>query len=277
MSKAIYQPKGRAREYSPWACNLYIGCPNNCTYCFNKRGVLGSIMGGPNAVLKKCFKDEEDAYLTFVSELSKYRKDILRDGGLLFSFTSDPCLPKTKDLTFRCVAYAVLQEVPCLVLTKRADWILDKPEMSKAMSVFGDLLAVGFTLTGCDELEPGASVTSSNLKRIEAMRLLHAAGVRTFASIEPVIDFEKSFDMIRRSAPWCDHYKVGLLSGDRHAYDRYLMPFDLETFVFDVNEFLTEQKKPVYWKESVKAAIGHPIEDPCCVDETFNLFTLSRS
>ena len=76
MSKAIYRPKGRAREYSPWACNLYVGCQNDCTYCFNKRGVLGSIMGGPKAELKQCFKDEEDAVQTFVKELKKRQKDI---------------------------------------------------------------------------------------------------------------------------------------------------------------------------------------------------------
>lgn len=38
--KAIYQPKGAAREYSAWACNLYNGCSNQCDYCYCKRGVL---------------------------------------------------------------------------------------------------------------------------------------------------------------------------------------------------------------------------------------------
>ena len=32
--QVIYQPKGRALEYSELACNLYIGCANGCTYCF---------------------------------------------------------------------------------------------------------------------------------------------------------------------------------------------------------------------------------------------------
>lgn len=38
--KAVYQPNGKAREYSPWACNLYNGCPHNCKYCFNNHGVM---------------------------------------------------------------------------------------------------------------------------------------------------------------------------------------------------------------------------------------------
>ncbi len=35
--KAVYQPNGKAREYSPWL-NLYNGCPHNCKYCFTTTG-----------------------------------------------------------------------------------------------------------------------------------------------------------------------------------------------------------------------------------------------
>jgi DNA repair photolyase len=30
----IYVPKGKAREYSPLAANLYSGCDHNCDFCF---------------------------------------------------------------------------------------------------------------------------------------------------------------------------------------------------------------------------------------------------
>ena len=32
--KAIYNPKGKAGEYAPWACNFYTGCSNDCEYCY---------------------------------------------------------------------------------------------------------------------------------------------------------------------------------------------------------------------------------------------------
>ena len=32
--KAIYEPKGAAREYAPLACNLYRGCVHGCKYCY---------------------------------------------------------------------------------------------------------------------------------------------------------------------------------------------------------------------------------------------------
>jgi len=45
--KAIYEPKGRAKEYSNLALNIYNGCSFKCNYCF-----------GPD-ILKK---DREDYY-----------------------------------------------------------------------------------------------------------------------------------------------------------------------------------------------------------------------
>lgn len=30
----IYEPKGRAREYSPLALNYYKGCTHGCRYCY---------------------------------------------------------------------------------------------------------------------------------------------------------------------------------------------------------------------------------------------------
>ena len=30
----IYEPCGMAKEYSPLACNLYVGCSHCCRYCY---------------------------------------------------------------------------------------------------------------------------------------------------------------------------------------------------------------------------------------------------
>ena len=30
----IYEPKGKAREYSPLALNLYLECQHGCKYCY---------------------------------------------------------------------------------------------------------------------------------------------------------------------------------------------------------------------------------------------------
>jgi hypothetical protein len=75
-------------------------------------------------------------------------------------------------------------------------------------------IKVGATLTFRDPLksrqyEPGAAPPSD---RIHALREVHNAGVKTWASIEPVIDPEESLAIIEDSLPYVDQYKVGKLN-----------------------------------------------------------------
>lgn len=201
--KAIYNPSGAAKEYAPWACNFYTGCSNDCAYCYCKRGVMSHVWS-PAPMLKKCFKDEEHAIETFTTELEK-NIDQLREHGLFFSFTTDPMLPETLDFHMNAVCIAIDHDVPVQILTKRADfldyWIFSEksifnPEKKK-------LIAIGFTLTGHDELEPYAS---TNMERIKSMLYLHKQGFKTFASIEPVIDGPSAVCMINLISGWCDLY-----------------------------------------------------------------------
>ena len=141
-------------------------------------------------------------------------KDI-KTNGILFSFTTDPMLPETRDLTMDAVGYALSKGVPVQILTKDADWLSDFQRRCINNPIFGlskDKIAFGFTLTGCDDLEPHAS---PNQERIEAMRKLHSQGFKTFASIEPVVEPQKSIEMIEASKDCCDIFKVGLMSGKK--------------------------------------------------------------
>ena len=201
--KAIYEPSGKAAEYSPWACNFYTGCSNDCDYCYCKRGVMAHVWD-TTPRLKKCFKNEEHALRTFIKELEK-NLDAIKKTGIFFSFTTDPLLKETRALTWAAVTACQAYNVPVQLLTKcslQPDEIPDFPHKN--------LIAIGFTLTGADELEPGAS---TNEERIESMQRLHERGYKTFASIEPVIDPFKAEDIILSTLGICDLYKVGLISG----------------------------------------------------------------
>lgn len=202
--KAIYQPSGKAAEYSPWACNFFTGCSNNCDYCYCKLGHLGRIWS-KEPQLKKCFKDKEHAVKVFTRELFK-NLPALRATGIFFSFTTDPMLASNSSLTYTAAIIANDHRVPVQILTKRADFVDDLG----VEWLDSEYTAFGFTLTGSDELEPGAS---SNQERIEAMRKLHDRGFKTFASIEPVINPLEAIDMIEETLDFCDLYKVGLISG----------------------------------------------------------------
>jgi len=237
--KIIYQPSGKAAEYSHFAANFYLGCSNGCHYCYNNQGITSGVLGGLEVRLKKSLVDVKTAEQIFLAELAKWRDAIIKDGGLHFNFVSDPCLPETIDLNWKCINYALLQKVPCQVLTKRADWLGGHPEVQKALE-HKQLIRVGFSLTGCDALEP---LASPNLERIQAMRELHNAGISTWASIEPIIDPQKSLQMIQLSIDCCDHYKIGILSGKK-TYG----PREIREFVNEVNAL---NPRSVYWKKSL--------------------------
>ena len=248
MSKAIYQPKGKAGEYAEWACNLYVGCSNNCSYCYCKRGVLGHAMGAPEATLKKCFQDEKDAEDVFTRELEKFLPE-LKKSSLFFTFSSDPMIPATIDLNLACIYKAVALGVKCQILTKDADFIYN-PKMKEMLvdptGYYREHVAFGFTLTGRDDLEPGAS---PNAKRADTMARLKLMGFRTFASLEPVIDPASTLSIFCQVDDCCDLFKVGLMSGV--SKDHYKI-----AEVRRMAETIAESGMPVYFKKSITDYLG---------------------
>lgn len=272
--KAIYQPKGKAGEYAKYACNFYVGCSNDCDYCYCKRGVLGHAMGKPQATLKKCFKNADDAIMQFERELLK-NLDEYRKHGIFFTFTSDPLLPETQWLTWSAITTAVTFRVPCKLLTKRADF--DIPRIAYEHQ---DLIAFGFTLTGMDALELHAS---TNEERIDTMRFLYKAGFKTFASIEPIISLKKSAEMIEQTIGYCNLYKIGLMSGKRE-YTRdevFRWVCDLYTMIAGYHFAKCTQSPKIYFKDSVLEYIGETRNDcpltsmpnSITVNADYNIFT----
>jgi DNA repair photolyase len=259
--KALYMPSGKAGEYAKYACNFYAGCSNDCSYCYCKRGVLGHSMGKPQATLKKCFKDEEHAFEVFRKEV-KANLEVLRKHGLFFTFTSDPMLENTRQLTINAVGHAASFGIPCKILTKRADFIDNLPGEWLIQEWYRSKIAFGFTLTGHDELEHGAS---TNAERIECMRNLHNAGFKTFASIEPIIDLKSSYKMIKQTLGFCDLYKIGLLSGHKDYTKHDVMDFvnDVDYAIFNHSYSFPDYKThiKVYWKDSVLDYIGMNRDD----------------
>lgn len=281
--KAIYNPSGKAGEYSYWACNFYNGCSCMCTYCFNKKGRGAKILGGDTPMLKKCFKDENDAHDIFRWEVLKNVNE-LRKHGLFFSFTTDPMLPETIGMTFKAMNTLVTNGIPIKILTKRADWVnefLSKNGLfvCDGKTIKAHKIAIGLTLTGHDELEPGAS---TNQERIEAMKKLHEVGFKTFASIEPIIDVNSSQDMVRATLNYCDLYKIGLQSGKCYNSDSLKLFIDtvikfslLNGYKGHKNGIAIYGNKPkIYFKDSLLKQAGIERKDlpSICVGRDYNLF-----
>ena len=249
----IKSPKGAAAEYAKHSFSAYKRCPNACEYCYLNRGVLSAALGTGTPELRSCFKNEDEVVRKFMKELKSQKEQLIADGGIFFSFITDPCLTETIGLTRRCAIMAMDNGVPVTILTKMAFWPL--AESSKEMLALGadtKLLCIGFTLTGHDEMEPNANTNDS---RIAAMKLLHDRGIKTFASIEPIIDFDSSLKMIEKTIGFCDLYRIGLRSGVKADY------YDREKLAFFIGQveglmLVKQSNAKVYWKESVRNSIS---------------------
>lgn len=256
MGKLIYKPKGKAGEYSEWAANLYKGCSNRCSYCYLRKGILASVLGGDTPTMKCAFSTEDELLSEFSKELKRYRKEIFDEGGeLFFSFTTDPFLPETIGTHVKAFRMCIENGIKVVTLTKMSEFVHDE-RFARIASEYPHMISVGFTLTGKDDAEPNAD---SNLSRIEAMKRVKSEyGCKTWASVEPILSPESSMEMISLSFPYCDKYKIGILSGKK-CYS----PEDIRIMYDNVNTLTTSavQKngncpKEIYWKQSLLKFIG---------------------
>lgn len=184
-----------------YAVNFFNGCSNGCAYCYNKRGVASKVCGAPMPVMKKGYKDVDELWKAFSKELVKNEKEI-RKHELFLSFTTDPFLEECIELTNRVLDISFVAHIHVYVLSKTA----------RPFNLFFPIckyIHIGMTLTGCDIMEEYAS---SNEARIDFLKDLHNHGVDTFASIEPIIDFNCSLKMIHWAAPYVNEFRIGLMS-----------------------------------------------------------------
>ncbi len=246
MSKVIYQPTGRAGEYSELAANFFTSCSNGCLYCYLKQGPLAKNCGGDTPKLKTGFKDSEAKAIQIFEKQLKKDLTELQKKGLFFSFTTDACLPETIGLTIEAVRICQDNNVPVKILTK-ADIMTNDKKGALLKMQKKHLIGIGYTLTGHDKLEPNAY---PNKDRIKQMKEYKELGFQTFASIEPIVDFPSAKKVIAASQDFCDLYLIGL--NDRWK-SRYKVQ-DAKDFII----WLKGLNKPkIYLKETLMEFSGY--------------------
>ena len=246
----IYQPQGAAGEYAKWAINLYHGCSNGCTYCYNRRGVLSHVFGDKPELAAPIIKSR-DRQINYFLELKKLTAHnpipdvvienctniairswiyidtkrigvsrLIEDGGVFMSFTCDPldAEDNVQNYTLYAVKRLLKYGIPATLLTKNVAWLKEDnwkkllKEYPKHIccSTHHALLTIGFTITGKDELEPNAPSTE---KRYEALRKLHDEyKIKTFVSLEPIIDLHSASEVIKKTYKITDEIRIGAQS-----------------------------------------------------------------
>jgi DNA repair photolyase len=237
----IYEPKGEAREYAPLAVNPRMGCEHGCLYCY-----------APRAAHKKKF--------AFHSQL-RNRVNILelieRDAAILngdnreilISFFTDPYTPSDVEpaLTRRIIKVFMKNRLRFTVLTKggtratRDFDLLANYEKSR----FGSSLVL-MDQDDADYWEPCAAPIKD---RIRAIRIAHDAGIKTWVSLEPVIDPKQAFEIVKELHPIVDHWKLGKLN--YHAEAKVV---DWRGFRIKITKLLDSLGANYYVKKSLANA-----------------------
>ncbi len=227
-----------AREYSPYALNIYIGCSHRCKYCYAPHTLQrkeSEYFGKPEPrkdILKQLEKDLQK---------NRYTEQVL------LSFVGDCyCDSADNGMTVREVLKLLNHyKVPVAVLSKGGKKMLRDLDIFKQ---FGDRITVGTTLTFLDEKkskewEPFASTPS---ERLETLKTLHDNGIKTFASFEPTIEPEESLKLIRKTLEMdcVDHYKIGKINNYKSA-DKWQ---DWAKYLQDCVNLLRPTNKQVYYK-----------------------------
>lgn len=206
--EVIYEPRGKAREYSELACNVYAGCEHGCQYCY-----CPAIRRQTLDVFSAKAEPRKDILRKIDSDARKMAHDTRE---ILLSFMCDPYQPVESH-------YGVTREA----LRIFAKWDLRVQVLTKGGTLACrdfDLLRnngwkFGTTLlfseqASADEWEPGAAKLAD---RVTAIRAAHDAGIYTWVSVEPVIEPAQALEVIGSLIDVVDFWKVGKLNHNREV------------------------------------------------------------
>jgi DNA repair photolyase len=185
-----------------YALNAYVGCQHQCLYCYAK--------------FMKRFTGHREPWGEFVDVKINAAELLAREvkkkpkGRVWLSGVCDAYQPLEKKylLTRRCLEILVEQKWPVTIQTKSPLVLRDTEILKRSADA-----EVGFTITTADEkvrkiFEPGAPPVA---KRAEALRILHAEGIRTFVMIAPLLPHADGLvDMLKGAV---DHVLI-----DRYNY-----------------------------------------------------------
>lgn len=203
----IYEPKGRAREYSLLAANIYDGCEHGCRYCY-----VPGILRKDREAFHKAITARKDVVGRVEADAKKLA---CTDKRVLLCFACDPYQPIDNELQLTRDVIRILRghHIPFQVLTKGGMRSARDFDLYEKYDAFATTLTF---LNPADsiEWEPCAPLPAD---RIKAIKEAKAAGLQTWVSLEPVIDPAQSINIIHETCGFVDHYKIGKWNHDGRA------------------------------------------------------------
>ena len=241
--QAIYEPKGRAGEYSRLALNVYRTCVHGCRYCYVPGAARMKVRdfhrpgARPRELGQKLVNDAKTLLLARNQQ------------PVHLCFLCDPYQSQTQDdnlITRQSIQTLKSYGQRVRILTKAGN------RATRDFDLLGKTDEFGVTLTLLDEQqrqewEPFAA---SNVQRIETLKRAREAGIGTWASFEPVLDPEQTLQLIELAAPYLDRYAVGRWN---HAVEAHKI--DWHKFAHAAQALAIKLGIPYYLKDDLRAAL----------------------
>jgi len=252
----IYKPKGRALEYCDLACNLYRGCGNNCEYCYVPRIIRMSPNDFQNPTSRK------DIIQRLAADAPKLRSQLAGVRTVLLCFSTDPYQPLDEELEITRCAIHILHTVGfgVTILTKGGQ------RAERDFDLMGSKDTHAVTLTLLDdcaslEWEPMAALPGN---RIATLEKAHQLGMKTWVSLEPVLDPKAVYEIIAQTHTFVDQFKVGVLNYHPHA-----KTIDWMDFAIKVVGQLEHHNCDYYLKEDLRKWLPLAMRKPIRMGESW--------
>ncbi len=218
-----------------YCINPYVGCAHACRYCY--------------ATFMKRFTGHAEPWGSFtdvrVNAPEVLRRQLRRaeKGSIIVSSVTDPYQPVEAHyrITRKCLEVLALYDFPVDILTKSPLILRDIDIILKIKDA-----EAGITITTDDEkarkiFEPGAPPVPA---RIEALRRLHEAGIRTYVFIGPVLPMNPRV-LAEQAGPYADSViidRMNYTERTRRLYRQYKIEKWLdEEFIGGVVSELTDR------------------------------------
>jgi len=236
----VYQPSGRAREYAPWAANLYSGCAHGCIYCYGPKALrrdAGDFHASP--VPKK----------DILERLTRDAKKVPPGTKVLLSFVTDPYQPCELEygITRKAIEILHAQGLGVQILTKGGTRAVRDFDLLGPMDAFASTLTF-LTAEKSRQWEPNAALPEDRLTAIDEA---HRRGIPTWVSLEPVIEPAETLEIVRRTHEMVDLYKVGPLN-----YHPTPQKVDWRAFGQEILALFGELGCNFYLKEDLRRHMG---------------------
>ncbi len=250
----IYEPAGPAREYAALALNYYKGCGHSCGYCYVP-GFLGMLSGttidhSQLGVVGKAKATIPQKIATFLRKLRRAAPNFSgRTDRVLLSFTSDPYQLLELELRLTRQVLQILGEnnVLVTVLTKNPKLALEQD--FDLLKRYKTEVATTIVFADDSKRQKWEPNTCSINDRVKALEDCRAAGLKTWVSVEPIIDRAEVIPVIELLSGKTDLLKIGVVdprwNPEEHAN------IDWSILLFEIFTKLHSLKQPYYIKDGL--------------------------